>query len=361
VSSTSENSLLNFWAILIIWAVAGHDQDVKVLTAPWQWMPTSWLGLPNGWQHPDPNTSRPDPDASRLIGMPSSWPDPDPNASVLTGPDRDLTRMPAGLMASRSGCRAADRAVRPDMVIQIFPTHTLRSLVNPQPLQQTWSTWTASQRILQLCRHVQQIKSWQISQTLTIWSQNHTGQRHFPTLQPYLLLVPGLQELMALCKFIDENLATRFIHPLCSSHEALVLFIHKKDSLPWLCINFQGINWISKKKLISTPTHLWHPRCTTKGMSLHQDWPPTCIPSCPGRSQRWMENHIQNPISLLRVVYNAWRAYQCTCSFPVIYEWHLCRHDWCYSHHLFGWHPHLLWQCIWAQSPCSGSTTKTPC
>ena len=33
------------------------------------------------------------------------------------------------------------------------------------------------------------------------------------------------EELMALCKFIDENLATGFIHPLHSSHGAPVLFI----------------------------------------------------------------------------------------------------------------------------------------
>jgi len=135
VSSTSENSLLNFWAILIIWAVAGHDQDVKVLTAPWQWMPTSWLGC----RMADSTLTRIPADLTRM-------PAADRDAEQLTGPwpecqrpDRswpDLTRMPAGLMASRSGCRAADRAVRPDMVIQIFPTHTLRSLVNPQPLQQ---------------------------------------------------------------------------------------------------------------------------------------------------------------------------------------------------------------------------------
>ena len=37
------------------------------------------------------------------------------------------------------------------------------------------------------------------------------------------------EELAALCKFIEENLATRFIHPSCSPCGALVLFIQKKD------------------------------------------------------------------------------------------------------------------------------------
>ena len=37
------------------------------------------------------------------------------------------------------------------------------------------------------------------------------------------------EELLTLCKFIDENTATGFIRPLCSLHGAPVLFIRKKD------------------------------------------------------------------------------------------------------------------------------------
>jgi len=55
------------------------------------------------------------------------------------------------------------------------------------------------------------------------------------------------EELTALCKFIDRNLATRFICPSFSSHGAPVLFIHKKDSSIWLCVDFRGLNQISKK------------------------------------------------------------------------------------------------------------------
>src|SRR6266481_9083609 len=39
------------------------------------------------------------------------------------------------------------------------------------------------------------------------------------------------EELAALRKFIDENLATGFIHPSCSPCGAPVLFIQKKDGL----------------------------------------------------------------------------------------------------------------------------------
>jgi len=48
-----------------------------------------------------------------------------------------------------------------------------------------------------------------------------------PHLSAHLLLVQ--EELAALHKFIDENLATGFIRPSRSSHGAPVLFIQKKD------------------------------------------------------------------------------------------------------------------------------------
>jgi len=61
------------------------------------------------------------------------------------------------------------------------------------------------------------------------------------------------EELAALHKFIDENLATGFIHPSHSPHGAPVLFIHKKDGSLWLCINFRGLNQISKKDRYPLP------------------------------------------------------------------------------------------------------------
>ena len=55
------------------------------------------------------------------------------------------------------------------------------------------------------------------------------------------------EELAALRKFIDENLATGSIRPSRSPCGAPVLFIRKKDGSLQLCVDFQGLNWISKK------------------------------------------------------------------------------------------------------------------
>jgi len=54
-------------------------------------------------------------------------------------------------------------------------------------------------------------------------------------------------ELSTLRTFIDENLNTGFICPTASSHTAPVLFVKKKDGSLRLCIDFQGLNKITKK------------------------------------------------------------------------------------------------------------------
>jgi len=82
-------------------------------------------------------------------------------------------------------------------------------------------------------------------------------------------------ELSALQTFIDKNLKTGFIHPTASSHAAPVLFVKKKDGSLRLCIDFRGLNKITKKDryplplisdLLDSPSHakiyskidLWH-------------------------------------------------------------------------------------------------------
>ncbi|KAG6328072.1 hypothetical protein ID866_11016 [Astraeus odoratus] len=82
-------------------------------------------------------------------------------------------------------------------------------------------------------------------------------------------------ELDALWKFIDENLSTGFIHPTSSSHAAPVLFVKKKDGLLCLCVDYHGLNKLTKKDryplplisdLLDSPSHakiytkidLWH-------------------------------------------------------------------------------------------------------
>ena len=71
-------------------------------------------------------------------------------------------------------------------------------------------------------------------------------------------------KLSTLQTFINENLNTGFIHPTTSSHAALVLIVKKKDSSLWLCIDFQGLNKITKKDhyplplisdLLDSPSH----------------------------------------------------------------------------------------------------------
>jgi len=74
----------------------------------------------------------------------------------------------------------------------------------------------------------------------------------------------SLVELSALRTFIDENLNTGFIRPASSSHAALVLFVKKKDSSLRLCVDFRGLNKITKKDryplplisdLLDSPSH----------------------------------------------------------------------------------------------------------
>jgi len=63
----------------------------------------------------------------------------------------------------------------------------------------------------------------------------------------------SLVELSTLRTFIDENLNTGFIRPTTSSHAALVLFVKKKDSSLRLCIDFRGLNKITKKDCYPPP------------------------------------------------------------------------------------------------------------
>ena len=54
-------------------------------------------------------------------------------------------------------------------------------------------------------------------------------------------------KLQTLQEFIDEHVQTGFIWPSTSSHGAPVLFVQKKDRLFHLCVDFWGLNRISKK------------------------------------------------------------------------------------------------------------------
>ena len=60
-------------------------------------------------------------------------------------------------------------------------------------------------------------------------------------------------KLDSLHEFLDEHLAIGFICPSFSAHAAPVLFVHKKDSSLHLCIDFQGLNKITKKDRYPLP------------------------------------------------------------------------------------------------------------
>ena len=72
-----------------------------------------------------------------------------------------------------------------------------------------------------------------------------------PLVGPIYSLSASEQE--ALKKFIEENLNTGFIRPTSSLHGALVLFVKKKDSSLRLCVDFHGLNHISKKDRYPLP------------------------------------------------------------------------------------------------------------
>ena len=70
------------------------------------------------------------------------------------------------------------------------------------------------------------------------------------TLAAYERLLPyslSQSELQTLREFIDEHLRIGFICLTTSPHGAPVLFIRKKDGSLRLCVDFRGLNKISKK------------------------------------------------------------------------------------------------------------------
>jgi len=57
----------------------------------------------------------------------------------------------------------------------------------------------------------------------------------------------------ALKEFIDKNLTNGFIRSTSSPHGAPVLFVKKKDGSLWLCVDFRGLNKITKKDRYPLP------------------------------------------------------------------------------------------------------------
>src|SRR5882672_5763041 len=104
---------------------------------------------------------------------------------------------------------------------------------------------------------------------MTLWTCSVNPRlENWLTIEPYYLKITldesttppygpiyslSQEELAALRKFIDKNLTTGFIRPSCSPHRAPVLFIRKKDGSLRLCVDFRGLNRISKKDRYPLP------------------------------------------------------------------------------------------------------------
>jgi len=71
------------------------------------------------------------------------------------------------------------------------------------------------------------------------------GDRAKPPISRMYALSAVEQE--TLHQFMDQNLRNSFIHPSCSPHGVPILFIKKKDGSLRLCIDYRGLNKLSKK------------------------------------------------------------------------------------------------------------------
>src|ERR1700678_154612 len=60
-------------------------------------------------------------------------------------------------------------------------------------------------------------------------------------------------ELQTLREFIDEHLRIGFIRHSSSPHGAPILFVHKKDGSLRLCVDYRGLNKITKKDRYPLP------------------------------------------------------------------------------------------------------------
>ena len=101
-----------------------------------------------------------------------------------------------------------------------------------------------------------------------------------PLVGPIYSLSASEQE--ALKEFIEENLNTGFIQPTSSPYSIPVLFIKKKDGSLCLCVNFCGLNYISKKdhyllllisNLLDSPRKAW----ICSKIDLHHTYHLVCI------------------------------------------------------------------------------------
>ena len=97
-------------------------------------------------------------------------------------------------------------------------------------------------------------------------------------------------ELETLQTYLDENLAKGFIRSSTSPAGAPILFVKKKDGSLRLCVDYRGLNRITKKNRYPPTTHRQPPRPSPRRPAFHKAGPPWSVPPYPDRSGGRMED-----------------------------------------------------------------------
>ena len=83
---------------------------------------------------------------------------------------------------------------------------------------------------------------------------NHEIKLEGDRQPPYGLIYPlSTSELHVLREYLHDNLAKGFIQHSTWSAGALILFVKKKDGSLWLCIDYCGLNLLTKKNWYPLP------------------------------------------------------------------------------------------------------------
>lgn len=91
------------------------------------------------------------------------------------------------------------------------------------------------------------------------------------------------KEQQALREWLDENIANGFVSPSNSPHGAPILFVPKKDGSLRLCVDFRGLNSITKKDRYPLPLLSDLLDAPGKAKVYTKNRSPTCLSSCSKR------------------------------------------------------------------------------
>jgi len=136
----------------------------------------------------------------------------------------------------------------PTISNSVFVLQTFR--LTPQNLQKLLISPMSLPSIMNLLTFSAQLKL-KFSLLIVCMTSKSIWKR-VPNLQLALYSLSA-SEQEALKEFIEENLNTGFIQLTSSLHGAPVLFVKKKDGSLHLCVDFHGLNCISKKDCYPLP------------------------------------------------------------------------------------------------------------